>query len=147
MMIPLDARFPMLKHVLTFDGMQPLGNVVRDLRLQFAGESAQGMHLWALKESHVLQFLDVVRECVKVLIDTGKRLISFQFSSKMVPSQFAPPSAGWSEARPMCKHWRVSLRFSHTGRAKARQKLRVVKNKFIGQANIFIPDLIRVHRH
>ena len=89
MVISFNSDFAMLKHVLAFDEVKTLCNIVRDLRLQFAGESLQSVHLGAGKQPCVFKLLNMVSYCVKVLINTGKRLINVELPLRMVSSQVA----------------------------------------------------------
>lgn len=66
--------------------MHRLCNIVRDHALQFADKTLKDRHLFAGEKSGLRHVMDMMRDRLEVFVDTGKRLISFQFAGKMVPS-------------------------------------------------------------
>lgn len=87
--LPSNPHLPEFEHVVIFNLMHRVYNIVRDHALQFADETLKDRHLFAGEKSRVRYVKDVARDRVKVLVDAGESLISFQFAGKMVSSQVA----------------------------------------------------------
>jgi len=59
MMFPINARAPEAEHVLIFDGVHVVANVMTDLCLQFSDESLKHAHLDGGQEPRLFQGVDV----------------------------------------------------------------------------------------
>jgi hypothetical protein len=74
-----------------------VANIVRDLRLQFTDETLKDRHVSAREKPSLLKGADMLRDQVKVLVDSGKGLIRLKLSSKISSSHFLSYSEGfWS---------------------------------------------------
>src|SRR5947207_415083 len=81
-----------------------------NLRLQFQHETAKHVHFEDGQESGVFENMAIAGNSGKCPVEIVERLICSAFSSKMVSSHDAPPSAFWLGARPLLTQWRVPLR-------------------------------------
>lgn len=86
-MISGNPHFAKFKHVLIFQRVHVVADIMGDFGLQFADIPLKDAHFHEGHESGVFQDVDVTRYCVKVFVDAGKGLIRFQLSPTMVPSQ------------------------------------------------------------
>jgi hypothetical protein len=98
-MFPPNTGFAEMEHVFIFHAMHPVNNGMADLRLQFADKAIKGTHLENGHETQSLQNPALAGNDVERVVKDVKTSIRPAFAVKMMYSQFAPPSASWSEAR------------------------------------------------
>lgn len=143
-MLPLNPNLPELKHVLIFEVMHFVSNVMRNHALQFAGETLKHTHLATGKERRLLKVKDVARDRLKVLVDAGESLISFQFAFQMVSSQVASNTGDLVRGALLLQQRRVSLPSVQHFRIQRKRVPEVSARTLCADRGVFVQEPVYV---